>query len=211
MKNHTIDALNWRYATKVFDSTRTLSAEQETIILESLRLSASSFGLQPWKFIVVRDGAKRQELRKAAWDQGQITDSSLLVVLATPKNVDAKLVAAYIDSVSTIEHVDRKNLAGYETMINNSITAKGEANARDWAARQAYVAMGTALLAAAENAIDACPMEGFDPARFDSILGLDKLGFESRAVIAFGFRSSTDKHATETKVRFSKKEVFLEM
>ena len=211
MKNHTIDALNWRYATKVYDPAKKLSTDQENLILESLRLSASSFGLQPWKFIVVRDVAKREELKKAAWNQNQVTDASLFVVLATPKNIDATLVSTFIDSVAEIQSVDRTKLAGYEGMINVSITAKGEAGAREWAARQAYIAMGTALLAAAENAIDATPMEGFDPAQFDAILGLGTIGFESRAALAFGFRSDTDTHAHDAKVRFSKEKVFLEI
>jgi len=210
-QNSTLEALNWRYATKEFDTKKPLSKEQENLILESLRLSASSFGLQPWGFVVVRNTTTRDALKKVAWNQNQITDAPLLVVLTTPKKLDTTLVATFIDSVAKTRGVDRANLAQYEGLINSTIKLKGETNARDWAARQVYIAMGTALLAAAENGIDACPIEGFDSAQFNSILGLESLGLDSRAVIAFGMRKETDAYAKNKKVRFSKEEVFIEM
>ncbi len=208
----TITALNWRYATKEFDQTKKLSKEQFDMVTEALRLSASSYGLQPWKFIVVNTPALRAQIREAAWGQAQITDASHLIVLTVVQNVVDAYVDRYVQSVAHTRGMTVDMLTGYADMMKGAIAGKGGADrVKDWSSRQVYIALGTALTALAVEGIDACPMEGFDPVKVDAILGLGKLGLESRALLAVGFRSAGDKTAAYKKARFAKEEVVVEM
>ena len=211
MKNNSLDALAWRYATKTFDPSKKLSADQLNTITESLRLSASSYGLQPWKFIVVTNPEIRTKLRGAAWDQSQITDASALIVLAVQKTVDTAYVDRFVTSVSTQRNVPADALKGYADMMKSAITSRTPEGVKEWSSRQVYIALGTALTVAALEGIDACPMEGFDPQKADEILGLSKLGLESRVLLPVGFRSVEDKTAGYKKVRFTKEEVVIEV
>lgn len=210
MKN-IIDALNWRYATKEFDKDKKLSPEQLHTVTEALRLSASSFGLQPWKFIVVTNQEIRAKLKEVAWGQNQITDASHLIVLATQKNVDAAFVDKYVADVSATRGVPVENLKGYADMMKGSIGARTPEQVSQWAAKQTYIALGTAMAAAALEGIDSCPMEGFDSAKFDEILGLAALGLESSVLLPVGFRAASDATAAYKKVRFAEKDVIVEV
>lgn len=206
-----IDALNWRYATKAFDTTKKVSEKDLENILEATRLTASSFGLQPWKVIVVTNPEIRAKLRENAWGQAQVTDASHLVVFAIQKNLNVAYVDHYVDLVSKARGVDASALKGYADMMKGSVSGRSPEALKEWAARQAYIALGTLLVAAAEAQIDTCPMEGFDPAKFDEILGLSKLGLESVLVAPIGYRSSDDASAHFKKVRFPKEEIFVEV
>jgi len=206
--SQSLEALKWRYATKKYDTEKKLTKEQLAILKESLRLSPSSFGLQPWHFIIVEDAEVRKKLRAAGYDQSPITDASHLVILATEKNVDADLVEAYMQSTATTKNIPIEALAGFRTMLNGSIQMKGEAGAREWAVRQVYIALGILLMTAGLEGIDATPMEGFDPKQFDVILGLEEKGLTASVAVALGFRSSEDTHAEEAKVRYSEERVF---
>ncbi len=210
MKN-VIEALNWRYATKQFDPSKKLSAQQTDTLHEALRLSASSYGLQPWKFIVVTNPEVRKQLRAAAWDQSQITDASELIVLAVQKNVDEKYVDAFVQSVATTRGMPVDALKGYADMMKGAITMRTPEGVKEWSSRQVYIALGTLLTAAAVEGIDVCPMEGFDPKKFDEILGLEKMGLESRVLATVGFRAVGDATANYKKVRFDKKDVIVEV
>lgn len=210
MKN-IIEALQWRYATKVFDTNKKLSEEQKSVLLESLRMSASSYGLQPWKFVVVTNPEVRMKLKEAAWGQPQITDSSELIVLCVKKNVDSALVDTWMQSIAKQRGVEVETLKGYADMINGSLAGRTPEAAKEWASRQVYIALGTLLTAAAVLEIDACPMEGFDNKKFDEILGLDAMGVESRVLAAVGFRSPEDKMANLPKARFPKEDVVVEV
>jgi nitroreductase len=210
MKN-IIEALNWRYATKQFDPSKKLSVQQEETVHDALRLSASSYGLQPWKFIVVTNPEVRKQLRAAAWDQSQITDASELIVLAVNKNVDAKYVDTFVQSVATTRGMPVDALKGYSDMMKGAISMRTPEGVVEWSSRQVYVALGTLLAAAAVEGIDVCPMEGFDPKKFDEILGLEKWGLESRVLAAVGFRAAGDATANYKKVRFDKKDVIVEV
>lgn len=203
-----IDALKWRYATKQYDTTKKLSAEQLMILKEALRLAPSSFGLQPWHFIVVENTDLRQKLSVAGYSQPQITDASHFIVLASEKNVDAALVEKYMKSIVATKQIPLESLTGFSEMLNGAILGKGEAGAREWAARQTYIALGVLLTAAALEGIDATPMEGFDPKQFDEILGLAARNLSSQAVVALGFRSAEDPAASAPKVRYNEAEVF---
>lgn len=206
--SNVIEALKWRYATKQFDAQKKLSTEQVVTLKEALRLAPSSFGLQPWHFIVVENVELREKLRAAGYGQTQITDASHFVVLASEKNVDAALVKKYMGSIAAQRNIPVESLSGFSDMLNGAIAAKGEAGAREWAARQVYIALGVVLTAAALERIDATPMEGFDPKAFDDILGLEAQGLSSLVVVALGYRSENDQAAQAPKVRYSESDVF---
>lgn len=209
MKN-IIESLQWRYATRAFDTEKKLTEEQIDILLEAARLAPSSFGLQPWKFIVVTNPEVRSRLKDVGYGQAKITEASHLVVFAIEKNVDANLVEKFMQSIVDTRGVTRESLQGYADSINAAILSKGGVEgARGWATRQVYIALGVFLSAAATLGIDAGPMEGFDPKKFDEILCLEALGLESKVIAAVGFRKENDPVARMPKVRFPKEEVVI--
>lgn len=210
MKN-IIEALNWRYATKAYDAAKKLSPEQLNLMLESLRLSPSSFGMQPWKFILVSNPEVRAKLKEAAWGQTQVTDASNLIIISVLKTVDENLIKKYIKTISEVRGVSEENLKGFEDMMIGAVNMKSPEARVEWATRQAYIALGVVLSAAAHEEIDATPMEGFDPKKFDEILGLEKMGLESKVMLALGFRSAEDTSANAAKVRFPMEEVMIEI
>ena len=196
-----IDHLNWRYATKVFDATKTIPAATWKTLEEALILTPSSFGVQPWKFIVVTDKAMREKLLPHSWGQTQVTQCSHYVIFATLRKIDE----AYIDSVlartaevrgSTIESLD-----GFRKMLVGTLI-QGNYGTPEWAARQAYIALGNFMTSAALLGVDTCPMEGFVPAEYDKVLGLEARGLASIVCCAAGYRSETDKYASLPKMRF---------
>ncbi|MBI5421114.1 MAG: NAD(P)H-dependent oxidoreductase [Parcubacteria group bacterium] len=206
-----LEAFTWRYATQKFDTSKKLSDEQLNTLLEVIRLSPSSFGLQPWKFIVVRNPELRVKLRGAGYDQSKITDASHLIIFAVKKNLDDKTVDTYIQSVAQVRGVAFETLKGYGDMIKQFLSSMSQEAKMEWAARQAYIALGVLITAGAVEGIDVGPMEGFDPKKFDEILGLEQMGLETKVIVAVGFRSDDDFPASLTKVRFPKEEVIIEM
>ncbi|MFA6365513.1 MAG: NAD(P)H-dependent oxidoreductase [Candidatus Paceibacterota bacterium] len=205
-----IKSLGWRYATKIFDTSKKLTDEQLGIVTEALRLSASSFGLQPWKFIVVTNPEVRKQLREAAYGQAQITDASHLIVFTT-SDINEASVDAYVESMGSTRGMDEEAKRGMKARLFGSVQNRTPEALREWAARQCYIALGTLLTVAANEKIDACPMEGFENAKFDAILGLKEKGLSSVVLATVGFRSENDKHANEAKVRFPKEEVIIEI
>jgi nitroreductase len=197
-----INALNWRYATKQFDTTKKLTTEQEATLHEALRLAPSSFGLQPWKFFVVKDAEVRAKLKDAAWGQPQITDSSELVVFAVPTNLTEADVDTYIASVASTRGMEVADLQGYTDMIKGTMAPMDNEARMAWATKQVYIALGVLATAAAVEGIDMCPMEGFDAKQFDAILGLTEKGYAARVIAAVGFRSAEDATAGAAKVRY---------
>ena len=203
-----IEQLNKRYATKKFDASKKLSANDLSTLLEAIRLSASSYGLQAYKVLVVENAEIRKQLRKAAWDQPQITDASLLLVFAFDANFDEKTVDRYVNLIAKTRNIDAYSLSGFGEMMKGSLSRSKE-ELQAWLARQVYIALGFGLVAAAELNFDACPMEGFDPSQFDEILGLKEKGLKSVVIMAVGYRSSEDGYQHLAKVRHSKEELFL--
>lgn len=208
--SNSIKNLNWRYATKSYDATKKLTTEQQGLIKEALRLAPSSFGLQPYKFIHVTDPAIRTQLRAAAWNQEQITDASDLFVLASLRSIDESYIDSYFALTAQTRNVPVEALNGYRDMIVGSVMGKPEADRLEWMKHQTYIPLGMALSVAAENEIDTTPMEGFDSAAFDTILGLEALNLTACLVLAAGFRSSEDHHQNDAKVRFSESDLFIE-
>lgn len=202
--------LNWRYATKQFDPTRTISAQDWSALEESLVLTPSSFGLQPWKFIVVSDPAAREKLVPVSWGQRQVAEASHLVVFTIKTNLTEADIDAYMSRVAEVRQVNRDSLAGYRNMMVGSIvTGRDETARRGWASNQAYIALGNFLTSAALLGIDACPLEGIEPARYDEILGLSQQGLSTVVAAAAGYRATSDKYAGAKKVRFPKTEVLV--
>lgn len=203
-------ALNWRYATKQFDPAAKLGETEFETLLEVLRLTPSSFGLQPWKFIVVRDAALREQLRPASWGQSQVTDASHLIVLAAMKKISVEYIDHFVAAIAKTRSVTPESLQGYRGMMVSSIAGKSEAETIQWACLQAYIALGSLMTAAALRGIDTCPMEGFERDKYDAILGLASLGLTTAVVCPVGHRAATDKHAALAKVRFSRDELVIE-
>lgn len=200
------DVLNWRYATKIFDAEKKIPAEIWEALEDSLVLSPSSLGLQPWKFIDVRTPAVREKLKEVAWGQSQVTDASHLVVFAGSTNVDARLVEKNLQRIVEVRGVTMESLSGFGQMLLKQVEKKPEVLA-NWAARQVYIALGEFMVSAAALGVDTCAMEGFDAEKFDEILGLKGTGFASLCTCAAGYRKDEDKYAHLAKVRFEKKDV----
>ncbi len=213
--NHTVtpqqllDRLNWRYATKQFDPARKINAQDWATLEDALLLTPSSGGLQPWKFIVVTDPAVRARLLPASYGQAQITAASHLVVFAARKNFSEADVDAFIRHTAATRGVPVESLAQYRGMLVGGIVQAMDEPARNaWARNQAYIALGNLLTSSAMLGIDACPMEGFDRAQYDEILGLKEQGFASAVIATLGYRTATDNYANAPKVRFPKEQIF---
>lgn len=204
-----LDNLNWRYATKKFDATKKISSEDLNTLKEAVRLAASSYGLQPYKVVVVENPEIREQLKAAAYGQTQITDASEIFIFANDLNAGAESVDAYIKNISETRGVPADALAGFADMMKGTIANLSQDAKNIWTAKQTYIALGTLLAAAAELKIDATPMEGFNPAAFNEILGFDKLGLNASVIATVGYRHGEDDTQHYKKVRKSHEELFI--
>jgi nitroreductase len=202
-----LSTLNWRYATKVFDSNKKIPPTEWAALEETLRLSPSSFGLQPWRFYVVEDQNVRAQLKAASWNQSQIVDASHLVVLATRNTIDKDYIVSAIKDIANTRGISAESLAGYQQMMEGSLLTRSTEELKNWATKQVYIALGGFMTASALLGIDACPMEGFDPSAYDQQLKLHEDGYSSAVVVTAGYRSTEDKYASLAKVRLSKQQV----
>lgn len=203
-----LDQLKWRYATKKFDKNKKLGEEDLEKLLEAIRLSASSYGLQPYEVFVIKDEETRKKLHPAAFEQPQILDSSYLLVFTAITKIDEAYLDDYIDNIVETRDMKREDLDGMKEMIMNAVISQSDADKTEWAKRQAYIALGNLLSAAAHYQIDACPMEGFDPSQFDEILGLKDKNRATAVIATLGFRHKDDGLQHADKIRKSKKELF---
>ncbi len=204
----TLQQLQWRYAVKKFDPTRKIPSDIWNVLEQSLVLSPSSFGMQPWKFFVVDNPNLRQQLLEHSWNQTQVVEASHLLVLAIKKDISDLDVDRYIQSMSDTRDVPTEGLAGLTKMIKGFMANPHKSFTLDeWATRQVYIAIGQFMTSAAMLGIDTCPMEGFNPAKYDEILGLTALGYAATLVCPAGYRASDDKYATMPKVRYDQSEM----
>ena len=209
-RDQLVNQLRWRYATKQFDPQRKISAEDWSALEEALVLSPSSFGLQPWKFIVVTDQTVKEKLVAASWGQRQPADCSHVVVFTIKKDLGEREIDVFLKRIADVRNVSLESLKANRDMMVGSLVKGMDHDARiAWAECQVYIALGNFLTSAALLAIDACPMEGFEPAKYDVILGLDKLGLSTVVAATAGYRTAGDKYATLKKVRFPKDQVIL--
>jgi nitroreductase len=203
-----LKSLNWRYATKVFDPTRKIPGEVWDTLERSLVLTPSSYGLQPYRFLVVADPAKREKLMTHSWNQRQVVDASHFVVFAARVAMSEADVTRFIQLISRVRGVPSKLLDPFRGMMLGDVVngPRGKA-AHEWAARQAYIALGNLMTCAAVLGVDACPLEGLDPSAYDRVLGLDNGGYKTVVACALGYRAATDKFARLPKVRFDASEL----
>ncbi len=197
------EALEWRYATKKFDASKKIAAQDWKTLTESLTLAPSSYGIQPWKFLVIENPEVREQLKPVSWGQTQVTDASHYVVFLYKDSVDEAFVQKYIERIAEVRGAPLEALAGYKEMMVNNLVKGPEEKIRVWSQRQTYIAMGFLLETAALLKIDATPMEGFDPAAYDKILGLEGTGWKSVATVALGYRHPEDSFQSLKKVRFA--------
>nr|WNX93920.1 NfsB4 [uncultured bacterium] len=202
--NELLVQLRWRYAVKRFDAVRKVPDATWKALEEALVLSPSSYGLQPWRFVIVDDPAVRARLRTASWNQTQVTDASHYVVFAARAALSEADVAAYVCRIAEVRGVTVESLAQYQGMMVGGVVKGMDAAKRDhWAGLQTYIALGNLMTAAAAIGVDTCPMEGLDPAKYDEILGLPAQGFRTLCACAVGYRAADDKYASTAKVRFA--------
>jgi len=204
-----ITNLNKRYATKVFDPSKKVSEADMEKLLESIRLSASSMGLQPYKVLIVENPEIRKELRKASYNQPQITDASALLIFAVNFEANDESANDLIAMIALARNVTVESLAGYNDMIKGALKGFNPEQLETWVSKQAYIALGYGLVSSAVLGIDTCPMEGFNALEYDRILGLEKLGLKSKVVLAVGYRSEDDKYQYLPKVRQKKENFFI--
>ena len=200
---HLLARLRWRYSTKRFESSRAIPADVWSALEHTLVLSPSSFGLQPWKFVVVEDPKLRAELRALSWNQPQITDASKLVVFCGQRTMTVADVDRYLGLQCDVRGTPRESVAKYRTVlvdfVENGWAAKDHAA---WNARQVYIALGTFLAAAAMLGVDTCALEGIDTEAYDRLLGFDGTRFTTLVACCAGYRAEGDRGAGAKKVRY---------
>ena len=206
--NDLLQNRNWRYATKKFDPSKKISAENLDALLEAARLSASSYGLQPYHIFVISAPEIREQLKPVSWGQSQITDASHLLVFAGVNDFDQTLLDGYLNRVSNTRKIPLDNLKDYGDFMKSKLLGLPVQTKQQWAARQVYLALGNVMQAAAELAIDSCPMEGFEVEKYNEILGLSKKGLTAAVLLPVGYRSEEDATQHLAKVRKSKEELF---
>lgn len=203
-----LDALRWRYATKQFDPGRTIPSDTWTALKQVLVLTPSSYGLQPWKFLVIKDPALRSELRPHSWNQPQITDASHLVVFLARRTIEPADLDRLIAATSAARGLPAEQLEGYRQLMQKDVVdGPRSATISSWASDQVYLALGSFMTAAALLQVDTCPIEGFSPPDYDRLLGLVDSPYRSTVVCAAGYRDPADKYAELAKVRYPLDEV----
>ncbi|MBL8756932.1 MAG: NAD(P)H-dependent oxidoreductase [Phycisphaerae bacterium] len=198
-----LDALSWRYATKKFDPSRAIPDGTWTALERALVLAPSSFGLQPWRFVVVTDKSTREALLPHSWNQTQVVDASHLVVFAARTTVNADDVKRHLDRIAEVRGVPRASLDAYGSMMLGFVEKPAPGfDLGGWAARQVYIALGQFMASAALLGVDTCPMEGIDAAAYDRVLGLPAQGYRTWCVCPAGYRAPDDPYAAQPKVRY---------
>jgi nitroreductase len=200
--------LNWRYACKKFDPAMVIREADWNILAETLRLSASSYGLQPWKFIVVQNPEIRKQLLPVSWNQTPVTEASHFVVLTYKEKMDEEHITRHVEQTAKVRGIESASLEGFKKVMMGDLVKGPRSEVINWwAQRQCYIAMGAFLTTAAIMEIDTLPMEGLDPAAYDKILELEGTGYKTVAAIACGYRAADDKYQHIKKVRFDMKDV----
>ena len=196
-------ALEWRYATKVFDPTKIIPADVWAALERTLVLTPTSYGLQPYQFLIVQDAAKRAALLPHSWGQKQVVDCSHFVVFTARTEMKEADVVKFIERTTEVRRIPPEKLVNYRDMILGDVVngPRGKV-AHEWAARQCYIALGNLMTAAAVLGVDACPMEGLVPAEYDKVLSLHGSGYATVVACALGYRAASDKNAGLAKVRY---------
>lgn len=205
-----LESLRARYAVKKYDPAGRIPAPTWDALEQALVLAPSSYGLQPWRFFVVDDPALRARLKDASWGQGQVVDADKLVVFAVRKDLGAADVDRYLSRIAEERKVPLASLTDFRGMLLKAVS-RPPADVAAWAARQAYIALGVFLTAAAALGVDATPMEGIEPAKYDALLGLPEKGYTALFIAAAGRRAPDDAYGEQPKVRFAREDVVVHL
>lgn len=198
-----LDALKWRYATKKFDPARRIPDDTWETLEHSLALTPSSFGLQPWQFLVIESPEIRTALRAESWGQSQLTDASHLVIFTVRRDLGENDIGRWMDRLSEVQATSLEKLAPLRSAISGFIQTMDGDQRRAWNTRQIYIALGQFMAAAAILGIDTCPLEGMNPAGYDRVLELGSTEYATVVACAAGYRAPDDRHATLPKARFA--------
>jgi len=203
-----LTALEWRYATKFFDPAKKIPADTWQTLEQALVLTPTSYGLQPYKFLVINNPAKRAELLPHSWGQKQVVDASHFVVFTARTEMKEADVDRFIKRTTEVRKLPDGAFNPYrDMMLGDVVNGPRGKIAHEWATRQTYIALGNLMTCAAVLGVDACPMEGFVPAEYDRVLGLGDSGYASVVCCALGYRAASDKYAGLAKVRFEIKDL----
>jgi nitroreductase len=202
-----IDNLNWRYATKKFDSSKKVSNENLDTLLEVLRLTPSSYGLQPYTFLVIENKEIREKLKEKSGGQTQVTDASHLIVLCSYLDISDRHIDAHVANTANARGLEAETLKGFGDFMKKTINQLDADKKQIWNSKQAYIALGQLMHACADMKIDATPMEGFDPAGYDEVLGLTAKNLHATLVCPIGYRSEEDANQHFKKVRKSREDL----
>ena len=204
-----LDDLRWRYATKRFDKDRKVSDEDLHKLEEAVNLAATSFGLQPFRLLVISDPEVKEQLRTASYNQPQLTECSHVFVFCSMTTMPPEQIDRYVDRIAEVRDVPREQLNDYANYMKGSVAGKSVESIKAWNQRQAYLGLGTLLAAAAQLRIDSCPMEGIDAGEYDRILGLTDKGLTATVIAPVGYRSEDDATQHYAKVRVPLEEMVL--
>lgn len=202
---------NWRYATKKFDASKKVSDADLKILKEAMRLSASSYGLQPYKIIFVENPELRAQIQPVAWGQSQITEASHLLIFANITNIGDTEIDALVNNMAATRGLPLDALQGYGDFMKSKISTLPLEQRNIWTSKQTYIALGNLLNAAAELNIDVTPMEGFEPEKVNEILGLNEMGLNASLIATIGYRHADDATQSYAKVRKSEQELFINL
>lgn len=198
-----VSNLEWRYAVKKFDPVKKIPAGDWKALERSLILTPSSYGLQPWQFIVVENAELRKKLRAVSWNQTQVEEASHYVVFCAKQTMTETDISKFISLTAKERSMPEANLQGYkDMMINNIVKGAQKTNIPLWNSRQLYIALGNLMTAAAVIGVDTCPMEGLDPLQYDEILGIKGSDYATVCALALGYRASDDPYSKAKKVRY---------
>ncbi|QLG44256.1 NAD(P)H-dependent oxidoreductase [Costertonia aggregata] len=206
--NNYIKSLEWRYATKKFDTSKKVSDEDLNILLKSIQLSASSYGLQPYEVFIVTDREIRKKLQPVSWGQAQIIDASHVLVFANKTQINADWIDGYLENISKTRDITLESLSPYGDFMKSKVLALSPVEQAIWTSKQTYIALSNLLSAAADLKIDTCPMEGFEADAYNEILGLSQKGLNAALVAPIGYRALEDDTQHYPKVRQSKEKLF---
>lgn len=206
-----IKALNWRYATKKFDEEKILSEDKINVLKQAFNLTATSYGLQPLKMLIISNKDLQKKLRKFSWDQQQVDTASHLLVICIEDKIDEEFITNYFKRVKHVRETPEEILKPFHEFLVNDFKTKEVKEIEAWAINQAYLALGTLLTVCAAEEIDACPMEGFEPEKYDEFLNLHEKNLRSVLVLPVGYRSQEDMFSKFKKVRRPLDEVIIEI
>lgn len=207
---NTIASLNWRYAVKKFNNEKFLSQEQINLLKEAFNLTATSYGLQPLKLLVIKNKEIQKELVAHSWNQPQVLEASHLLVICIPTNFSKNEVEAYFNLVQEVRNTPIEIIKPNKEFLTAEIDKKSQEELLSWNKNQAYLALGNLLTVCALEKIDACPMEGFIPEKYDEVLGLHEKNLTSTLVLPVGFRADDDYMKDLKKVRKNTDDVVIE-